>query len=199
VRLTAVLWIAVVIFLASLVREHVGQVFIVFILAGAIYLAWSYSRGVTSRVPIYALPVIVTLSLLAAAVAQLLGAAGVVEVLNVAAIAFSLAALATTPRLWRLQVQDDLQRTKVVEAFQPADLLSWRWWLKLVDRVGAGRAALCYLGVLAVAVVIALATLGGVASDERGLAAIPALIVLPFAGLSAFWLYRAAIRLIPDA
>src|SRR5579871_185289 len=134
----------------------VRQIVIILILAFAIYLAWTFSRGRSGRVPLYLLPWLVAISLLAGAVAQLLGATGVVEALNVMAIAVSIAALASSPRLWREQVQRDLQGAKLERAFESADLLSWRAWLKLAKRLGAAPAACWYFGALAAAALVAV-------------------------------------------
>ena len=52
------------------------------------------------------------------------------------AIALSLAALPGHPSLWEEQMKADLARMRLVHPLRAGDLLSWRGWLKLVDRIG---------------------------------------------------------------
>ena len=176
-----------------------GQVGDLLALVLAIYFAWSYSRGRSGRVPLYALPWVVTLALLAGAVAQVVGAKGAAEVLNVTGIAFSIAALAGSPGLWCSQVNADLQRTVPDERFARADLLSWAAWLKLARRLGPRRAALWYLGLISFAVLVALLATLLVAEIDRPFAIAAVLLPLPFAGISAYWLYGAARHLLPTS
>ena len=177
-----------------------GQILVLLVLLFAIVLGWSLSRGRTAGVPLYAVAVVIPLCLLAGAVAQLLRAAGAVEALNVIAIALSLAALPAHSSLWREQMEADLRKTRLVQPLQPADLLSWRGWLKLVDRIGARRAALVYFGIYAVAVGAALAaTLADPAADRTIYTTIAALAPVVFAIMSTMWVYRGARELVPGA
>jgi hypothetical protein len=166
----------------------------------SIYLGWSLSRGHVRGVRLYFVAVAVPLSLVGAAAAQLAGIVTLVEPLNVIALALSLGALPGGPSVWEGQVQSDLERTRLYRTIEPADLLSWKAWLKLVDRLGAPRAALGYLGVFAVALIVALlAVITTTQTVERAFALAPLAAPGLFAVLSTVWLYRAARRLIPNA
>jgi len=177
-----------------------GQIIVLGILLFSVFLGWSFSRGRTAGVRLYLLSVTVAISLLAGAVSQLVSAAGAVESLNIIAIALSLAALPSGPTLWEEQIREDLEHTRLYGSLEPADLLSWKAWLKLVDRLGAARAALGYLGIYAAAILAAaLAIWQAGPGGDRGFATVVLLIPAMLAALSAAWLYRAARRLVPGA
>jgi hypothetical protein len=176
-----------------------GQIVVLLVLVFAIFLAWSLSRGRTAGVPLYAVSAAVVATLVAGGVAQLLNAEGAIEALNVTAIALSLAALPSHPVLWEEQMKADLQRIRLVQALRPGDLLSWRGWLKLVDRIGARRAAIVYLAIYAVAIAIALGATLGAPSDRTIYTTLASLAPAVFAVMSTTWIYRGARRLIPGA
>jgi ABC-type Na+ efflux pump permease subunit len=177
-----------------------GQIMVLLVLVFAVLLAWSYSRGRTLGVRLYAITVVIAASLLGGSIAQLLNAEGAVEALNVTAIALSLAALASHPSLWEEEMQGDLRRIRLVQPVRARDLLSWRGWLKLVDRIGAKRAALAYLGIFALAIAAALgATLGAESSDRTIYTTLASLTPAGFAVLSGMRIYRGARRLVPGA
>lgn len=179
---------------------QLDRIVVLGVLAFSVYLAWGYFRGGARGIPLYGISLVVVASLLGAAGAELLGLSGAVEALNLAAIALSTAALASSPGLWEDQLRTDLQRTRLFQAMRPEDFLSWQGWLKGVDRLGATRAALAYLSVFAVAtggdlVVQWLARPG----TDSGLFLIALVAPCLFGSLSALWLYRGARRLIPGA
>jgi hypothetical protein len=178
-----------------------GQVLILGVLGFSVYLGWRYSRGGgAGSLPLYVVSVVVVLSLLGAAGAEALDLAGAVEALNVTAIALSLAAMTSGPGLWEEAIRGDLQRTRLYHAIRLRDFLSWVGWLKLVDRAGATRAALTYLGIFGIAVAseILVARDRRLASEGQffyvALAA-PGL----FAVLSTIWIHQGARRVIPGA
>lgn len=177
-----------------------GQILILGVLGGSIYLGWRYSRGGGAALPLYVVSVAIIFSLVGAAGAEALDLLGAVEALNVTAIALSLAAMTSGPALWEEEIGADLQRTRLYHTFRLTDFLSWEGWLKLVDRAGATRAALTYLGIFAIAMAGEIL----VARDRRLAAegqffyvalAAPGL----FALLSTIWIHRGARRLIPGA
>ncbi len=177
-----------------------GQILVLLVLVFAIFLAWSLSRGRTAGVPLYALCVVIAASLLGGSIAQLLNAEGAVEALNVTAIALSLAALPSHSTLWEEQMRADLRRIKLVQTLHARDLLSWRGWLKLVDRIGARRAAAVYLGIYVVALGAALgATIVGHSVERTIYTTLAGLVPAVFAVLSTTWIYRGARRLVPGA
>ena len=176
-----------------------GQIVVLVVLGYAIFLAWSLSRGRTAGVPLYGLAVVIGLSLVVGAVAQVLSAEGAIEALNMTAIALSLAALPSHPSLWEEQMKADLQRIRLVQPLRPSDLLSWRGWLKLVDRIGAKRAALVYVALFGVAIALALAATRGGPADRTVYTIVPALAPAVFAVVSAKWIYQGARRLVPGA
>lgn len=179
---------------------ELGQIVVLGVLAYSIYAGWSYSRGSARGVPLYAISLVVVASLLGAAAAQALELERTVEVLNVTAIALSLAALASSPGLWEEQIRTDLERTRLYQPIQPRDFLSWRGWLKLVDRLGAVRAALAYLGVFGVALLAELVAAALQRPRGEGPFLFIALLAPCLFGLlSTMWVFRGARRLIPGA
>ena len=177
-----------------------GQVIVLAILALAIYLAWNVFRGRTGGIPLYLVCVAIAASLLGSAAAQLMALAAAIEPLNVLTVSLSLAAMSAPFSLWEQQMARDLQSTRVYGSLRPADLLTWRAMLKLVDRAGARGAALIYLGGFALAVVVALAaTVRAQPADAILLVAVTIGVPAAFALLSAFWIYRSARRLVPGA
>jgi uncharacterized membrane protein len=80
------------------------------------------------------------------------------------------------------------------------DLLSWRAWLKLVDRVGARWAALLYFAVYMVAITAAITITFVDSSTDRTIYTIlPATAPALFAVLSTAWIYKSARHLVPGA
>jgi hypothetical protein len=170
------------------------------ILVVATYFSWRVMRGSSGGVPLYALIAVVPLCLLGVALAGLVDQRRIVEVLTVAAVAFSLAILPATPRLYEEELRADLKDTHVFQVFQPNDALSWRAWLKLVDRIGAGRAALVFLAVLVLAMLCALPVLLAMSQDvPPGFVLVTLVAPALFAGFATLWLYRAARRLVPGS
>ena len=177
-----------------------GRAVVLAVIAFAIFLGWRFSRGGSGGVPVYVVAAVVLGSLVGAAVAELLQAERAAEALNVVAISLSLAALAGSEGLWVEQMRADLERTRLYHVVHLEDFLSWRGWLKLVDRVGALRGALCYLALFAVAMAMAvLADWYGRPEADRGFAFIALVFPLLFALLSTRWIYHGARRLIPGA
>ena len=177
-----------------------GDIFALVVLLFALVLGWSLSRGHSLGIPLYALSVVIAIALLGGSIAELLGADAVTASLNIAAIALALAGLLAHPTLWHEQMQNDLRGTRVVQAYELRDVLSWRGWLKLVDRVGALRAALLYFALQGIAIVAALATTYSVHSADRTIyTAIAALAPASFAVLTTTWIYRGARQLVPGA
>jgi hypothetical protein len=177
-----------------------AQIFVLAVLLFALVLGWSLSHGHTAGVSLYLLALVIPLSLLAGSVAQLAGVNGAVEALNVIAIALSLAALPSHPTLWEEQMRVDLRKTRLVQPVSAGDLVSWRAWLKLVDRVGARRAQLLYLGLYAVAILAALAaSVVGAPGDRTIYTTLAVLAPAVFGLLSAMWVYRGARALVPGA
>ncbi len=170
------------------------------ILIVSVYFSWRVIKGSLGGVPLYALVIAVPLCLFGVAIAALLEHRPLVELLTVAAVAFSLAVLPASPRLWEDELSADLKRTRVFQVLRAGDVLSWRAWLKLVDRIGAGRAALVFLGLEAVAIACALPALLTISAEvPPGFALVTLLAPALLAALAAFWLYRAARRLVPGA
>lgn len=177
-----------------------GQIFALIMLLFALVLGWSLSRGHSIGVPLYALSIVIVIALIAGSIAQLLDARSAVEALNVTAIALALAALPAHPTLWQEQMQADLQRIRLVQPLRPRDLLSWRAWLKLVDRIGARWAALLYFAVYLAAIAAAVTITFVDSSADRSIYTIlPALAPALFAVLSTAWIYQGARRLVPGA
>ena len=181
-----------------------GQIIILVVLLFSVFLGWMLYRGRTAGIKLYFVAVAVAASLLVGSFAQILDARSVAEVLNLTAIALSLAALPSHPGLWEDQIRADLERTRLYQRWRLADALSWRAWLKLVDRVGARAAALAYLGLFAVAVLAAVVSVLLESSVARGpertsYAVLATLGPALFAVLSTMWIYRSARRLVPGA
>ncbi len=177
-----------------------SQVFALIMLLFALVLGWSLSRGHSIGVPLYVLSIVIAIALIAGSIAQLLDARSVVEALNVTAIALALAALPAHPTLWQDQMRADLQRIRLVQPLRLRDLLSWRAWLKLVDRVGARWAALLYFAVYMVAITAAITITFVDSSTDRTIYTIlPATAPALFAVLSTAWIYKSARHLVPGA
>lgn len=176
------------------------QVIVLAVLAFAIYLAWNVFRSRTGGIPLYLVCVAIAASLVGSAAAQLTDLNAAIEPLNVIAVALSLAAMPAPFNLWEQQMARDLQRTRVYGSLRPADLLTWRAMLKLVDRLGARGAALVYLGGFTVALLLPLAaTIRSQPADAGLLVAVTIGVPAAFALLSALWVYRGARRLVPGA
>ncbi len=176
------------------------QLIVLAVLGFSLYLGWSLSRGRDGGIRLYYVAAAIALSLFGAAAAEGLGIPALVEALNVVALALSLGALPSGPALWEKQVREDLESTRLYRTIQPSDLLSWKAWLKLVDRIGARRAALGYLAVYALALLVALlALLGSTPIVDRAFAIAPLILPGLYAVLSTLWLYRAARRLVPES
>lgn len=182
-----------------------GQIIVLLVLLFSVFLGWVLYRGRTAGVRLYLVAVAVAASLLLGSLAQVLDARGAAEVLNLTAIALSLAALPSHPGLWEDQIRADLERTRLYQRWRAADALSWRGWLKLVDRVGARAAALAYLAVFAVAVLAAVLSalvepsVGRGSSERTSYTVLATLGPTLFAVLSTMWIYRSARRLVPGA
>ena len=170
------------------------------ILMIAVYFAWRVMKGSLGGVPLYALVVAVPLCLLGVALAAFVGSKPLVELLTVAAVGLSLALLPAGPRLWEDELSADLKQTRVFQVIRAGDATSWSAWLKLVDRIGAGRAALVFLAVEAVAIACALPALLAISAEvPPGFALVTLLAPILLASFAAFWLYRAARHLVPGA
>ncbi len=177
-----------------------SQVFALIMLLFALVLGWSLSRGHSIGVPLYVLSIVIAIALIAGSIAQLLDARSVVEALNVTAIALALAALPAHPTLWQDQMRADLQRIRLVQPLRLRDLLSWRAWLKLVDRVGARWAALLYFAVYLIAITAAITiTFVDSSADRTIYTILPAAAPALFAVLSTAWIYKSARHLVPGA
>jgi hypothetical protein len=177
-----------------------GDVATLIILVIALYFAWRVAKGSSGGVPLYALVISVPLCLFVVALGALLGRGPIVEVFMVAAVAFSLALLPAHPRLWEEELQADLKETRVFQVMHAGDALSWRGWLKLVDRIGAGRTALAFLALEVVAILCALPALLAMSGDIP-IGFVLAALFFPglYAALSSLWFYRAARRLVPGS
>jgi hypothetical protein len=176
------------------------QIVVLLVLLFSVFLGWSLWRGHTRWVRLYVIATGVPLALLGAALCHALGAPSLVEALNVAALSLSIAALPGSPAMWEEQVRADLQATRLYRPLEPKDALSWKAWLKVVDRIGALRGALAYLAIYVIALALAIATSFGTPSRvDPGFALAPFTAPGLFASLSTVWLYRAARRLIPGS
>jgi hypothetical protein len=170
------------------------------ILVVALYFAWRIAKGSNGGVPLYALAIGVPLCLFGVALAALVGNTPIVELLTVTAVAFSLALTVATPRFWEDELRADLEKTRVFQTLRAQDALSWTAWLKLVDRIGAARSALLFLLLEIVAMACAFPALLAVSAGiPVGFVLLTFAIPSLYAGLAAFWLYRAARRLVPGA
>lgn len=178
----------------------VQQIATLAVIGFAILVAWNLWRGTTGFIHLYVLSVLVLLALVSAMVAQVFDLRPVIEPANLAAIALSLAGCASSPRLWQEEMEGDLKDTELYRPLAPSDWFSWRGWLKAVDRIGAGAAALAYLGLFGVVIAGVALTVQPVGpAADRG----PSLFALApaavFAGLSTWYLYRGVRRLVPGA
>ena len=173
------------------------QIAVLIVLVLAVYLCWNLLRGRTGGIRLYWVAVAVPLALLAAGVTQALNLSGAAEVLTLASIAFSLAALPAGPELWQSQMAADLQRTRLFQPLRLDDALGWSAWLKLVDRMGARRAAFAYLAASAVALMASgvsfFLTRPGDAPGYGLLSLVPIGI---FVVMCTTWIHRSARRLV---
>lgn len=162
-------------------------------------LGWSYMRGQARWVSLSGVWAVVVVSLVGAAACQALGLVDAADVLNVAALVLSLAALAAGPQLWEDQMRSDAEsQRKHTAQLDARDVLSWRVWGAAVRRIGAGRSALLWLALFAAAWGANLGTAWATRPlDDRGylLAALAA--PAAFGILSAFWMYRGVSRVFP--
>lgn len=179
---------------------NLNQWLILGIIAFATLVAWNLWRGQTGILKLYLLSLLVLAALVLAAVAQTLDAPGLTETANSVAIFFSLAGCTTRPGLWQQEIGADLRETHIYDPLRPGDLVSWRGWLKAVDRCGAAWAALAYLLAYAIALLAVGLTIRppGPASDRGAFLLALAPIAL-FALLSSWYIYRGARRLVPGA
>ncbi len=176
-----------------------GRVVVIAVLMLAVYVCFSFMGGRKGRIRLYVLSLIVALCLFGAGVAQLTGLVGVVEMLNVACITLSLAALVSTPPLWEEQLRDDLEHARVYQSMRLRDFASWRGWLKLVDRIGARKATLVYFSVFVLGVVVQVFVFGLAQPDLQPFVLLALLAPFLFAALSALWIYRGVRRVMPGA
>ena len=173
------------------------QVAILLILAVAVYLCWNLLRGRTGGIRLYWVAALVPLALLSAGIAQAVNLSGAAEVLNLTAIGFALAALPAGPELWASQMADDLRRTRLFQPLRGEDLLTWSGWLKLVDRMGARRAASVYLGASLLALAAAAFSFFLSRPGNEPVYGLLSLVpVALFAVLCTAWIYRGARRLV---
>jgi len=177
-----------------------SRIVTVLILAFALYAGWSFLHGGRGRVSLYAVAACIAVSLFGALPAAALRMRGAVEALTLAAISLSLAALASTPGLWEAQLRAAREHARVYQRFRPRDFLSWRGWLKVVDRIGARSAAMGYFGVFALGTVgqLLVAWLSEPQVD-RPFFLVALLAPLLFSVVSAIWVYRAVRRVLPGA
>src|SRR4051812_31413885 len=165
----------------------------------AVYVGWGYMSGRKGRVPLYMVALIVGISLFGAALAQLVQQNGAAEAFNVACIALSLAALASPPGLWEVQLRDDWERARLYQSLRASDLVSWRAWLKLVDRLGARGAAVAYFGVFCLGVGLELLALGITQPSTQLFLLLALSAPALFGALSAIWIYRGVRRVMAGA
>jgi hypothetical protein len=175
------------------------SVLVIAILMFAIYVGWGYMSGRRGRVPLYVVALIVGISMFGAALAQLVQQSGAAEAFNVACIALSLAALASPPALWEVQLREDWERARLYQSLKGSDLVSWRAWLKLVDRLGARGAALAYFGVFCVGVGLELLVLGITQPSTAFFLMLALTAPVLFGAVSATWIYRGVRRVMPGA
>ena len=149
---------------------------------------------------VYWLVILLLGALLVATIGQLLQANLITEPANLVAIAFACAGLASSPTLWRNEMKANMESLVIYGPFQGRDLLSWRAWLKIVDRQGARAAALIYLGIFGIVLAAAASTVQPSTPTGDRMALVLSLApVAAFALLSSSYLYRAARRLVPGA
>jgi hypothetical protein len=180
------------------------QIVVLLVLLFSVFLGWTLYRGRTAGIRLYLVAATVAASLLLGSLARALDLRAAAEVLIVTAIALSLALLPAHPGIWEDQIRADLERTRVYQRWRAADVLSWRAWLKLVDRVGARSAALAYLGVFFAAIALAfiatsLDPRAQAGTSDRAAYLFASLPPALLAVLSTIWIYRSARRLVPGA
>jgi hypothetical protein len=176
------------------------QIVVLLVLLVAVYLCWNLLQGRTGGVPLYVIVLLVPVALLGAVLASAGGVPSAVETLNVVALSLSLAALPAAPSLWEREIGSALSRTRLYQATRPSDLLSWRAWLKLVDRLGARRATVLYLLVYVLIIGLAVGMAGLHASTEdRTFGALSLMPPALFAFFSALWIYQGTRRLVPGS
>lgn len=170
----------------------------VVVLAIATILCWSFWSGRRS-IPLYALSLIALAGLVGAALAQLFELSALVETATALAIGFSFAGSAAGPSLWREELRKDLEKApRLYTALTASDLLSWQGLLKLVDRSGSRKAALTYLLPWVVGLIALEVTWRPVTPmSDRTFVWVAHAPIAAFALLSAWYVYRAARRLVP--
>jgi hypothetical protein len=178
-----------------------GRIVVLAVLLFAVYVGWGFMSGRCGRVPAYIVSAIVVLSLFGAAACQLLGLAGASEALDVAWFSMSLAALASPrrPSIWEIQLRDDWDRARVYQPLKPGDFVSWRGWLKVVDRLGARPAALAYLGLVVFGVVCRMAVWSLVRAGFEPFLLLALFAPFLFGVFSTVWLYRGVRHVMPGA
>jgi hypothetical protein len=172
----------------------------VVVLAVATFLCWSFWSG-KRTIPLYALALTALVGLLLASLCQLLNISVLVEPANALAIGFSFAGCAAGPSLWRDEMRKDLEKApRLYAPLTTQDLRSWQGMLKLVERMGALKAALVYLAPWVVGLAVLELTLrpSGPLFD-RTFVWVAHAPIAAFALLSAWYLYRASRRLVPGA
>jgi hypothetical protein len=175
------------------------EIFDLVIIALATIIGYTVWRGV-GLFRLYWLVALLLGALAVATVGQLLQLAPVMEPANLVAIAFSCAGLASSPTLWRDEIRKNMEGLVIYGPFEARDLLSWRAWLRLVDRQGARSAALIYLGIFTIAIAAAASTVQpSNPSGDRMALVLSLAPVAVFAVLSSYYLYRGARRLVPGA
>jgi len=174
-----------------------SRIVVIAILVFALYIGWGFMSGRKGRVPVYVVAVIVGVSLIGAALAQLIQQTTAAEVLNVASISLSLAALASPPTLWEVQLRDDWERARVYQSLKASDLVSWRGWLKLVDRFGARGAALAYFGTFGFGVALQLLVWRFTQANSEFFLFVALAAPILFGALSARWIYQGVRRVMP--
>ena len=165
----------------------------------AIFLAWNLWRG-RALVPLYYVSLLVLVSLVASFVVQFVGVTAAIEPANIAAIALALVGCTGGGAIWEQEIGGALAGMRVYTPFAVRDLLSWRWVMKGVDRIGAGPTALVYLLVFGAAIAAVALTVQpvGPSTDRTALVLSLAPTAL-FAVLSAWYVYRGARHLVPGA
>lgn len=179
---------------------NVKTIAMLVVIGSATIVGWSFWRG-HKLMKLYLLSATVLVGLVLATVAQIVAIDGLAEAANGAAIAFAFAGACTAPSLWRDEIRQDMDRMPgVIGLFEARDFLSWKGFLKLVDRIGARGAALSYLVPFAVLLTLVELTIRPPGPDfDRGFYLIAFAPVVIFAFLSAWYVYRAARRLVPGA
>jgi hypothetical protein len=98
-----------------------------------------------------------------------------------------------------VQLRDDWERARVYQSLRASDLVSWRAWLKLVDRLGARGAAVAYFGVFCLGVGLELLALGITQPSTQLFLLLALSAPALFGALSAIWIYRGVRRVMPGA